>query len=79
MEEGDKEGQMNKILQIALDANHPGIDEAGMRSMKAFVAEGRFTHEHYINMWSARQVPTGHCATRSAPPSSFSVPLCRCL
>ena len=35
-----KDAELARILQMALDVEHPGIDEAGIQTMKSFVASG---------------------------------------
>jgi len=56
---GGQESELDRVLQIALDAEHPGIDEEGIQTMKGFIASGRFTHEHYLKMWTKRLADMG--------------------
>ena len=37
---GGQESELDRVLQIALDAEHPGIDEEGIQTMKGFIASG---------------------------------------
>ena len=53
---------LEALLQRALNVGHPGIDEAGVQTMRDHVEAGRFPPEHFIAMWAQRMenfVPDG--------------------
>jgi hypothetical protein len=38
--------RLERLFSVAMELNHPGIDPAGIESMKGYVKSGRFTNEH---------------------------------
>lgn len=48
------DSKLDKLLAKALCLSHPGIDPEGAASMRDLAAIGRFTHQHYIDMWTKR-------------------------
>ena len=48
------EEKLEILLAKAMELEHPGIDAEGIETMKSNIAAGRFSHSHYISMWSKR-------------------------
>lgn len=46
--------RLDRLLGVAKQLEHPGIDDAGIETMKDYVQSGRFDHAHYIKIWSDR-------------------------
>ena len=53
------EQKLDRLFSVAMELNHPGIDAAGVDTMKSYVKGGRFDHEHYIKIWSERLIDMG--------------------
>jgi|EP01046_Picozoa_sp_COSAG06_P044737 hypothetical protein len=51
--------RLERVLKMALEAGHPGIDAEGIDTMIGFVQQGRFEATHYIDMWSTRLAEMG--------------------
>ena len=51
--ESDEE-KLDRLLELATELEHPGIDPQGIATMKEFIESGKFDHNHYIRMWSKR-------------------------
>lgn len=51
--------RLQRVLQMALESGHPGIDAESRDTMLGFVHSGRFTHGHYIDMWANRLAEMG--------------------
>ena len=45
---------LDRLFKAAMDAEHPGIDPAGIRRMKELIKSGRFSTSYYIAMWIKR-------------------------
>eukprot|EP01051_Picozoa_sp_SAG22_P005614 SAG22_NODE_338_length_12038_cov_24.655583_1_plen_194_part_00 len=58
---------LDKVLRMALEADHPAIDPEGVETMKASVAAGRFPHSHFIKMWTDRLAAIGVDVGSSLP------------
>ena len=58
-ERESEEARLERVLGMALEADHPGIDEEGVDTMIGFVQQGRFAAAHYIDMWSTRLAEMG--------------------
>ena len=54
--EGTESAQerLDRLLGVAKELEHPGIDDAGIETMKDYVRAGRFDNAHYIKIWSER-------------------------
>ncbi len=54
-----EDARLERVLKMALESGHPGIDEEGIDTMIGFVQQGRFAATHYIDMWSSRLAEMG--------------------
>ena len=48
------EDRLDRLLGVAKQLEHPGIDDAGIETMKDYIRSGRFDCAHYITIWSDR-------------------------
>eukprot|EP01043_Picozoa_sp_COSAG02_P055647 COSAG02_NODE_6485_length_3543_cov_2.301394_1_plen_434_part_00 len=48
------QARLDRLLGVAKQLEHPGIDDAGIETMKDYVRSGRFDNAHYIKIWSDR-------------------------
>ena len=46
--------RLDRLLGVATQLEHPGIDRDGIATMKDYIRSGRFDEAHYINIWAGR-------------------------